>query len=469
MQTPSSPASKRVLSVFSLVMINVIAVDSIRTLPVAASYGLSLVFLYLIGSAIFFIPTALITAELATTWPEKGGIYTWVKEAFGPQWGFLVVYLQWIYNIVWYPTILTLTAATLAYLIDPDLTTNRWLMLSMILVIFWGCTLLNCFGMRLSSLISTVGSLIGTLFPMLFIISLASTWLIMGNPSQIEFSVQQLVPQIHSLPQLVFFTAILYSLLGLEMSSVHALEVKNPARDYPRALLISAVIIFFSLCCASLAIAVVVPQAKLDIVTGIIQAFSLFFTHFGLQSLTPYIAGAIIIGGICGVATWIIGPTKGLFAAASDGLLPKGLDYTNRYGAPVKILLLQGLIGTTLSGVYLLLPTVQSAYWLLSAMTAQLSFLMYALLFAATIRLRYVAPQKVRPFKIWGGNWGVWLVAGTGFLASIGVILLGFIPPTEVEVSNIWQYETILILGGTVIVGPAFIWPKYQALKQPKN
>src|SRR3990167_7253158 len=108
MQTVNHSSSRRVLSVFSLVMINVIAVDSIRTLPMAASYGALLITLYLIAALAFFIPTALITAELATTWPEKGGIYTWVKLAFGPKWGLCVVYLQWIYNVVWYPTILTL-------------------------------------------------------------------------------------------------------------------------------------------------------------------------------------------------------------------------------------------------------------------------------------------------------------------------------------------------------------------------
>ncbi|HRE30898.1 MAG TPA: amino acid permease, partial [Candidatus Berkiella sp.] len=153
-------APQRVLSVFSLVMINVIAVDSIRTLPMAASYGFALVTLYAIAALMFFIPTALITAELATTWPEKGGIYAWVKNAFGPKWGLCVVYLQWIYNVVWYPTILTLIASTIAYLVDPLLVQDASFMTTVVLTTFWGCTLLNFFGMRLSSAVSTFGSLL---------------------------------------------------------------------------------------------------------------------------------------------------------------------------------------------------------------------------------------------------------------------------------------------------------------------
>jgi len=83
---PKKP--KRVLSVFSLVMINVIAVDSLRSLPISAAYGFSIVFYYLLAAILFFVPVALIAAELATAWPETGGLYVWVREAFGRRWGF---------------------------------------------------------------------------------------------------------------------------------------------------------------------------------------------------------------------------------------------------------------------------------------------------------------------------------------------------------------------------------------------
>ncbi len=447
--------NKRVLSVFSLVMINVIAVDSIRTLPMAASYGFSIIFLYFAATCLFFIPTALITAELSTAFPEKGGLYSWVKRAFGVRFGFLVVYLQWIYNIVWYPTILTLMAGTCAYLYDPLLVENKIFMVSTVLIIFWGCTLLNCFGMKLSSWVSTFGSLVGTLTPMLLIIGLGAYWLWSGNPSETAFGWENALPKIDNIGQMVFFTGILFSLLGLEMSSVHVLEVKNPAKDYPKALLISTIIISLSLTLASLAIAVVVPEKDLDIVTGIIQAFILFFNELGITQAAPWVAGCVVIGGICAVATWIIGPTKGLFAAASDGLLPERLSQTNRYGVPMTILLLQGCICSILVLVYLMLPTVKSAYWFLSAMAAQLAFIMYAVLFLSAIKLRFCEKSAARPFKIPGGNWGMLIVGGLGFIVSLAVIVLGFIPPSDIDVGNIWQYEFMLIGAELVLISPA--------------
>lgn len=452
-------APPRVLSVFSLVMINVIAVDSIRTLPMAASYGFALVTLYAIAAVMFFIPTALITAELATTWPEKGGIYAWVKNAFGPKWGLCVVYLQWIYNVVWYPTILTLIASTIAYLIDPLLVQDASFMTVVVLVTFWGCTLLNFFGMRLSSAVSTFGSLLGTLAPMAIIILLAFTWLKRGNAPEIAMTTASLFPNIKSVAELVFFSQLVYSLLGLEMSSVHALEVKNPKKDYPKALLISAIIILISLVLASLAVAIVVPATKLSNLTGIIQAFTVFSEEFNTPWLGPLVAGAILIGGVCAVATWIIGPTKGLFAAADDGLLPEFLAKTNRFGVPYAMLLTQGAICSLLTLVYVLLPTVEGAYFALSVMASQLSLLMYTILFAAAIRLRYTQPNTPRSFKIPGKNWGMWLVAGSGILISIAVVILGFFPPsTKIDVGDIVLYEAVIVGGITLILLPlAFI------------
>lgn len=446
---------KKVLSFLSLIMINVIAVDSIRTLPMAANYGFALITLYIIAAIGFFIPTALITAELATTWPEKGGIYSWAKLAFGEKWGFCVVYLQWIYNIIWYPTILTLIASTLAYLYKPELTQSASFMTTTVLATFWMCTLLNMFGMRFSSLVSGIGSIFGTLLPMLLIIGLTAAWLFRGNTAEITMNWQTLNPHFKSITELVFFSQIVYSLLGLEMSSVHALEVKNPKRDYPLAVMISVFIILFSLILASLSIAIVIPAVSLDNLTGIIQAFTLFSESFHVSWLGSFVAYAILIGGMAAVATWIIGPTKGLFAAASDGLLPEMMSKTNRFDVPTNILLLQGGICTILTLVYLLLPTVEASYFALSQMAASLSMLMYIILFAGTIRLRYTQANIPRPFKIPGKKIGVWLVCGLGILTCCSVIMIGFVPPVEyMNIGNGYLYEAVIVIGMLIFLSP---------------
>ena len=79
--------SGRVISMFVLVMLNVSIMASLRNLPLVAEYGYSAIFFFLIVGIAFLIPVSLVSAELATGWPKSGGIYIWVREAFGDFWG----------------------------------------------------------------------------------------------------------------------------------------------------------------------------------------------------------------------------------------------------------------------------------------------------------------------------------------------------------------------------------------------
>lgn len=454
--------TSKILGTFSLVMINIIAVDSLRSLPFSAEYGFSLVFYYLLGALVFFIPIGLVSAELATAFPDKGGIYVWVREAFGEFWGFLIIWLQWVYNVVWYPTILSFVAATLGYMLDPQLAENKLYMLTMVNGIFWGATLLNCFGMRMSSWISTIGALFGTLFPMFLIIVLAGVWLWTGRHSQITFTNLDLLPNLKDAKMLAFLTALLFGLVGLEMSAVHADEVKEPGKSYPRAILLSTIIILTSLILSSLAIAIVVPHSDLSVVTGLVQAFNIFFTAFHMKWFSPIITILIILGGISGVATWIIGPTKGLFVAAMDGNAPAFLAKTNSKGVPTNILLLQGVIFSVLCSVFILMPTVSSSYWVLTVMTAQLAMLVYIAMFAAGIWLRYKRPDAKRQYRIPFGNFGIWLAGLLGSMTCVLAIVLGFFPPAQIDVGRIAVYESILVIGIIVLSVPPMLMYRFR-------
>lgn len=443
----SQTQPRKVLGIFSLVMINLVAVDSLRTLPFSAEYGMAIVFYFIIAAVVFMIPAALVSGELATGWPTNGGIYVWVREAFGPKAGLVIIWLQWIYNIVWYPTIMSFIAATIAYLFNPLLSDDKLYMLVSTLGIFWLITISNFFGMKASSIISGIGAILGTVLPMLFITGLGAYWLLTGHPSQIHITAHSMLPHLHSVGQLSYFTAILFGLIGLEMSAIHASEVKNPHRDYPKALFISTVVILFTLIGASLSIAVILPKDQINIVTGLIGAFISFFKAFHMQWMGPVIVLMIILGAFAGVSSWVIGPTKGLLVAAEDANLPEFIKQKNRAGVPVNLLLIQGIIFTCLCSSFEFMPSVASSYWLLTAMTAQLALLGYVGMFAAAIKLRYTQNNVSRAFRIPGGKFGIWLVAGIGLLTSVLAIAVGFFPPSNLPIGGLLRYEGLLVSG----------------------
>jgi amino acid transporter len=435
---------KKMLGVFSLAMINVIAVDSIRTLTFSAVYGFSLVFFYLLVALVFFIPTALVSAELGTGWPSRGGIYVWVREAFGKKWSLLVTWLNWVYNVIWYPTIMALIAGTFAYLIDPALSDNKWYMCCATLILFWVATGINCLGMKASSLLSAVGALGGTILPMVLIITLGAVWIIQGHPIQIEFTWKQFFPSAH-MGDLAFLTNVLFGLLGLEMAATHAAEMRNPKRDYPRSLFFSVIIILCTIVFASLAIAIIVPKNQLNLAAGVMQAFQEFLNAYGGLSFLPLIALFIILGSLSQVGAWIIGPTKGLLVASEDGMLPKFWAHTNRHGVPVRILTAQAGVVSILALMFVLLPTINSSYWILSVITAQLALIVYIIFFAAALRLRHRQPHVQRSFRIPGNKLGIWGVCLIGLVSCTTVIFLGFLPPQQVPFQNIFLYELALV------------------------
>ncbi len=459
--TLQQPPLKKPLGVFGLVMINIIAIDNLRTLPFSAELGFALIGYYLLAALCFLVPVALAATELATTWPNRGGIYVWVREAFGAQWGFFVIWLQWIYNVVWYPTALAFIARTLAHVAYPTLLQNHWGMYGCVVGLFWLATCINCFGMKVSGAISTVGALVGTLIPMACITVLGLVWWHQGKPLALTMHWHAALPSFSDPNVLPFLVAILFGLVGLEMSAIHADDVAQPERAFPRAMLWSIAIILLTLISASLAIAMVVPHETLNVIGGISQAIAIFLHQYHLKAWIPFANGLIIIGGLGGIAAWIIGPTKGLLIAAQDGCMTPFLAQTNAHGVPARLLILQALLVTFISLVYIWMPSIESAYITLTAITAQLALLSYIALFAATLALRRQQAGKIRPFAIPGGKLGAtaicWLGLGTCALA----IGMGFVPPSDIKVASNGLYAISLTLGMLLLTCPVF-WLYHQ-------
>ena len=137
----------------SLAMINLAIIYSVRGLPLMAEEGFRAISFMAVSALFFLIPISLVTAELSSTWPPKGdgGVYIWVNEALGKRWAFLAIWLQWSENVIWFPTVLSFIAATLAYAFSPDLAENKVYTLVVVLVVYWGGTFANLRGMKTSA------------------------------------------------------------------------------------------------------------------------------------------------------------------------------------------------------------------------------------------------------------------------------------------------------------------------------
>ncbi|RJX71896.1 amino acid permease [Vibrio sinensis] len=420
------------LSVFSVIMITVTSVDSIRNIPGAALFGSHAISFFLLAGLCFFVPTALVCAEMSTTYPQQGGVYLWGKETLGPNFGFTTVWYQYAENIVYYPPLISFIVATGTYPFFPELAQNNLFMLVMINVIFWALTLINIFGLRLSSIITNVFGTLGLIFPILLIIGLGGYWAY-TNPGESQISLSHVsdwLPDFSQSGMGASFTAVVLSLTGLEITTAYASEVDNPQKAYPRALLISTVMILVSLTACSLAISAVVSSDRSSLSEGVILAFQTFFDDLNMPYMLPVIALAIVFGSLASLNNWIIAPTKSLHVAAKDRFMPITLSKENKNQAPVPLLLLQGAIVSVLSLVFILVPNVNQGMWLLNILMTQLYMVMYVCIFISFLVSRRKHHDIERPFRVPGGKFGMILVAALGLISCIVTIFVSFDVPS---------------------------------------
>ncbi|MDR1568470.1 MAG: APC family permease [Streptococcaceae bacterium] len=451
--------SKGTLSVFQLAMMTTISVASLRGLPAMAIEGYASILMYLIPALLFLVPTALVSAELGTTY--SGGIFEWITKAFGKRLGFLAIWLQWIQNVVWFPIQLAFIASACAFVIgDPGGLSNSGIYTGiMIIVVYWIATFLALKGGNLFAKLSTIGGVIGILIPAGLLVVLAGIWLTTQKVSP-DLANSSFLPKISGLSSLVLIISNILSYAGMEMNAVHVAQMKNPKKDFTKAIILAFGMILGIFIIPTLAIAVAVPASKIGMADGILVAFSTFFDYFGLPFMSNILALMIVLGALASVITWVAGPSRGLLAAAHQGLLPRKLQSTNQHGVQSSILVFQGVIVSLLALIYVIVPNVSDVFMALIGMASALYLIMYLFMFAASIILRKKDPDTPRGYKVPA----LLGVSTLGFIACALAFIVSFVPSSN-EATIAPQLYPLVVLAVVVVLGvPPLI---FYALRRP--
>ena len=456
------------ISWLTLAFMTTASVASLRSAPTMAVYGLTCVFLYLVPAVIFLLPQSLVAAELASGW--TGGVFRWVSEGMSAKWGLLAVWCQFAMTIFYYPTLLGFVASTLAYVFNPDLADNGVYTGIVIVTVFWLGVLLSARGGTggIAKLASS-GLLIGTLIPGAILVILGVVYLLQGNASAAPMDADHLIPKWTGIASLVLIVNNFLSYSGMEMNAVHVSSLRNAPKEFPKAIFFASGLVMLIFILPALAISWVVPAEQLSLTAGIMQAFEEIFAHFGIAWLTPIFGLMIVTASLGGMLTWLAGPSKGLLLISrQEGYLPPFLQKMNKNGVQQNILVTQGVITTLIGLGYALVPTVSSAYWIFSVITTQVYLIMYLLMFVAAVRLRRKEPDHPRGYRapILGA------LCGVGFAASLAALLIGFIPPSQIESGSGGVYFVIVAAGalGLGLLVP-FLFYRFRkpSWKQPEQ
>ena len=448
---PTDAKKVATISMLAFAVMNITTIVSLRGLPAMAEYGMTSIFYYVFAALMFLVPVSLVAAELAAAFPNQGGVFRWVGEAFGPRWGFAAIYYQWQAIVIWFPTVLIFAAAALAYIwsplsFDQALANNKLYTMIVLLAVYWAVTLFTFRGIKASAQLSFLGGLFGTIVPGGILIVLGIAYVAAGHPVAIDLG-GSLVPDFSHVQNMVLAASVFLYFAGMEMQAVHVKELKNPSRDYPLSVLIATIAVVILFVAGTVAVGTVVTTGTIDLNQSLLVAYRQLWAAFGMPWLGNAMAAMLAFGVLGQVSVIVAGPSAGILAVGKAGYLPHLLQKTNKNGIPVTILIIQGLFVTALCAAFTVLPSVQSAYQILSQMATIIYLLMYLIMYVAAIRLRYIQPDKPRPFKIPGGMAGMWIAGAIGLAGALVATFVSFIPPSQISTGSPVTYIAILVIG----------------------
>jgi len=440
---------KKTLRQRDMVLFTVSAILLLDTLTAAASVGASSVFWWLFLGIIFFIPFAMICAEMGCAYPEQGGIYAWIRDSFGGRWASRATWAYWVNTAVWMPAIYILFAGVFKQMFFPDLSLGWQIGIGVILT--WVAVAVNIVTLDVGKWIPNLGAIIKVIIFVAVIIGALLYTQDHGMANPLTFETMK--PDWGS--SLQYIPAIIYGMLGFELVSTGSDEMQDPAKDVPRAIFFSGAIIITLYLFGTIAILAAIPAGEVNLVEGLMDTFKLFFGESTAgRAFTLVLGVGALFTFFSNGVTWALGCNRAAAEAALEGELPKIFAIEHKtYGTPVGAAVLMGLISSLILVLYgFLAGSNEDLFWSLFAFSAVIFLLPYQGMFMAFIRTRVNDPDHPRPYRVPGGLGVAKLFAWVCFaVLALSIVLFIYTPGEGVQWPVLMGVIVTLAIGEVVI------------------
>ena len=413
---------KKKFRLFDAILATVCITLVAESVTPTAAIGNSQYFWWLFLIIAFCVPYGMISAELGTTYQSEGGMYDWVKRAFGAKWASRVAWNYWINFPLWIASLAVAVTDVIAGIFDLEL--NIWVLLILQLGYTWLVSFLGTQRIGESKWIVNIG----TFFKILFMVSLGLLgiycFIKTGESANPIESAIDLLPSMDLL-SLSFLSVIIFNFLGFEVVATFADDMENPSKEIPKALIYGGLLmaIFYILPATGVNIAMSLEQAE---AAGITDSFSILLTNLGVSA--NLVRAIIITVGlmfiytmVANIVSWSFGVNSVAKYSADDGGLPKVFSKTNKQGVPYMASIMNGVVATVIVVIGLILgqvsETASNLFWTFFSLSLVTLLTSYIPLFLAFIKLRKTDKTK-RVYKVPGDK------VMTALMAYVPFVLL---------------------------------------------
>ncbi|NEG70416.1 APC family permease [Bifidobacterium choloepi] len=446
------------LSTMALAMMNVTIIAGLANDVQQSFYGLASVTYFVIGGLLFFLPTGLVAAELASGWSQRGGIFRWVGEGIGTFPAIACLLILWFQTTFTFGSGIPSMTATIGFFTTKydwavwfAENSHSWKIELPImccwLAYYWIVCWLATKGVKVFSKIAKYGVILGTFLPLSVMTILAVVWLCEGHTPAISINAAGFVPKWAGMSSLAMVAGVFFSYAGIDMNAAHIKDLKHPNKQYPAAIFISMILCMLIFIVGTVIIAIVIPEKQINLLYTLYATYRDLGAAIGFPDLYLVFCWLGMLNSFAALITNLAGPSYMLGQAGRSGFLPKALQNNNKHGMPSRLMYVQMAVMTVIAFIVFLLPNVEGFVELITQAITILYMAYYVLMFVAFLRLRYTQPNRPRGFRVPGGKVGAWIVAGIGIVAATFGIVIAFYPPSqlEAEVGSGFTYDAIII------------------------
>ena len=422
---------KKKFKLFDAILATVCITLVAESVMPTAAIGNSQYFWWIFLILAFCIPYGMISAELGTTYQSEGGMYDWVKRAFGAKWAARVAWNYWINFPLWIASLAVAVTDVIAGIFEIELS------LVWLLVLQLGYTWLVSFlgTQRIGESKWIVN--IGTFFKIAFMVSLGLlgvyVYVKTGESANPITSVADLLPTM-DLAGLSFLSVIIFNFLGFEVVATFAEDMEEPKKEIPKALIIGGALmaLFYILPATGINIAMSLEDAE---ASGITESFMILLTKLGMNAdlvrIIVIVVGLMFIYTmVANITSWSFGVNSVAKYSADDGGLPKIFGMTNKDGVPHMASILNGVVATVILVIGLVLgevsETASNLFWTFFSLSLITLLVSYVPLFLAFLKLRK-SDKTERVYKVPGSEGFIKVFAIVPFvLLILGIIFTLF-------------------------------------------
>lgn len=465
----SQPGLVRVLGLRDVVLMYAIAAVSLQWLSTAAQTGPASLMLWILALLAYFVPSGLAVMELSSRYDGEGGLYVWIKQAFGEGHAFVAGWCYVVSNLVFFPTLLLFVAGCaghLATLAWPGIGENSLFQGAVSLGVLWLVVGVNIVGLEVAKRLTNVCALAMGLVLCLLVGAALLCALRWGSAT--TFS-GQLMPDLGNPVLVKSFATMMFALVGLELAPLMGSEIHEPRRVIPRAIVIAGVLIAGFYLLGTLALLVTLPAQQIGSIAGIPEAVTAVAERLGLAGWGMAVTALMVLASIGVLAAWVAASVRLPYVVGIDRQLPAALGRLHpRWQTPHVALLASGMVTSVLVLLALAGATVGDAYQVLVDMTVTLTFIPIAYMFAAFAVLRWGCgcQDSTGVMRVPGGRLGLMLVCTSGLLSTLVAIGCALAPPAEGDLLLFYAK----VLGGCVMfVGLGLVLRARQERPLPRD